>query len=96
MGILQIWIILMLSNTHCRVCGYALDFAPWGEDDSSPTWEICPCCGTEFGYEDSTIIGTKQARQQWIENGATWFDNTEKPSNWDLGAQLNTIPSEYK
>jgi len=81
----------MLNNSNCRVCGYALGFAPWGENNSDPTWEICPCCGTEFGYEDSTIAGVQQARQRWIEGGARWFDNKAKPANWDINLQLKNM-----
>jgi hypothetical protein len=86
----------MLNNINCRVCGFALGFEPWGKDDSEPTWEICPCCGTEFGYEDSTIIGVMRARKRWIDNGAQWFNNNKRPSDWDMNTQLSMIPAIYR
>ena len=39
---------------YCKVCGYKLSFESWGDDGNTPTYEICPCCGVEFGNEDYT------------------------------------------
>ena len=39
----------------CPVCGYlGLTEEPWkmGPEYDSPSYEICPSCGTEFGYTD--------------------------------------------
>ena len=33
----------------CRVCGYINDEITW-EKGIYPTYNICPCCGVEFGY----------------------------------------------
>ena len=38
----------------CRVCGYINDEITW-EKGIYPTYNICPCCGVEFGYEDSDL-----------------------------------------
>lgn len=38
-----------MSRHNCRVCGYYIDDLPWGKDGNCPTYEICPCCGDEFG-----------------------------------------------
>jgi len=38
-----------------------------------PTFNICPCCGVEFGYEDMTIQDTKKYREKWICSGMGWF-----------------------
>lgn len=43
------------ASTFCRVCGLDQDENPWGEDNASPTFDICACCGTEFGYHDFTL-----------------------------------------
>ena len=37
----------------CRVCGAEQPEAPWGDDGETPTYDICNCCGVEFGYEVS-------------------------------------------
>lgn len=39
------------NSFYCRVCGLYLGYQPWGEDGKTPSYEICPCCGVEFGYE---------------------------------------------
>lgn len=66
----------MLSDAknYCRVCGYEPTDAPWGPDGTDPSWEICPCCGVEFGYEDATASGVVRFREQWLGAGAPWSD----------------------
>jgi len=34
----------------CPVCGFYLDQAAWVAELAS--FQICPCCGTQFGYDD--------------------------------------------
>lgn len=80
----------------CRVCGLCSeDFFPWGEDGNTPSFEICFCCGTQFGYEDNNIDAIHAYRGKWIENGAKWHDPKMKPENWSLEEQLENIPKEY-
>lgn len=76
----------------CPVCGYSeLDEAPWGEDGSTASFSICECCGVEFGYEDATPEGKLRYRKQWIESGGKWFDESQKPENWNMKKQLMNI-----
>ena len=97
MVIQQIWTILMIKeNSCCRVCGYELSEPPWGEDGQSPSWDICPCCGTEFGYNDCTLASVQKNRGEWILNGKKWFDKTKKPEDWNFDAQQANIPEEWK
>lgn len=84
-----------MASKNCRVCGYELDFFPWGEDNKIPSHEICDCCGTEFGYEDSTIVGIRKKRNEFISSGLNWFDKKYKPDNWSFDEQLKNIPKEY-
>tara|TARA_R110002124_G_scaffold278588_1_gene450669 strand:- start:1725 stop:1991 length:267 start_codon:yes stop_codon:yes gene_type:complete len=88
----------MLSddNLRCRVCGYLSDTAPWGEDGKCPTYEICPCCGVEYGYEDSAVAGVKQYRQEWMASGAKWQDAKARPENWSLEDQLKQVPPDFR
>ncbi len=44
-----------MNEHNCRVCGLYIDDLPWGEDGNCPTYEICSCCGVEFGNEDYTV-----------------------------------------
>lgn len=76
---------------HCSVCGYPLDHLPWGEDGRSPTYEICPCCGVEFGNEDYTPASIQRYRAKWIQEGAIWFTPEAMPDDWKLEEQLANI-----
>lgn len=87
----------MLNNLHrCRVCGLLQDEAPWGEDGCSASFNICDCCGTEFGYEDATLIGILRKRERWLADGAQWFSPKATPSDWNLQEQLQKIPEEFR
>lgn len=85
------------KKTHCcRVCGLNQRELPWGEDGKIPTYDICPCCGVEFGNEDYTLDSTKRYRAKWLGNGAKWFDDREKPLEWNLEDQLDQIPVSFR
>ena len=86
----------MDERNICRVCGYKLDFMIWGEDGKTPSYEICPCCGVEFGNEDYSKLSVYDYRKNWIESGCIWFDSHKKPLNWSYTTQANNIPSSYK
>jgi len=76
----------------CTTCGYnELNTPPWGEDGSTPNFEICPCCGVEFGYEDSTEKGKERFLAYWIDNGMNWFVPKLKPCDWSLNEQLKNL-----
>ncbi len=79
----------------CKVCGLYHKLFPWGEDGKMPSYDICECCGVEFGYEDYQVSSTKKFRQKWLNSGAKWFHSKEKPDNWNLEEQLKNIPEEY-
>jgi hypothetical protein len=69
-------------NYICPVCAFkAMPYAP-------VPYNICPCCGTEFGVDDR-LQSTQQTRQTWIKNGMPWFDDiTSPPFNWSASIQL--------
>ncbi|HEY8544598.1 MAG TPA: hypothetical protein VIL36_06110, partial [Acidimicrobiales bacterium] len=78
------------------VCGYpGLDEPAWVDD--APSYEICPCCGTEFGYQDvgheaeARAARHRELRQEWIELGCPWWSNREPPPGWDPKAQLRNV-----
>lgn len=84
-------------NKICRICGlYTENFLPWGENGESPSYDICFCCGTEFGYEDNNLKAILSNREKWLNNGANWFNPDKKPDNWNLEEQLSHIPEKYK
>ncbi|PRX63213.1 hypothetical protein B0I32_111207 [Nonomuraea fuscirosea] len=76
------------GDPYCRVCGLLQATPPWGDDGRSPTWEICACCGTEFGYQDATPAGVLRARQAWTAKGYPWFQESERPPGWRAEDQL--------
>jgi hypothetical protein len=72
----------------CPVCGYK----GLREDPREQTFEICPCCYVEFGYED--VGNTYEAlRQKWIDSGAEWHSRavSPPPKNWDYREQLKNL-----
>ena len=75
----------------CRVCGYHDADYPWGEDGLKPSFAICACCGTEFGNDDSSPKGVRQARAKWMENGYPWAVPAQKPQDWQAHAQLGRL-----
>lgn len=83
------------DSCRCRVCGLLQLEPPWSESGVDPTWTICDCCGTEFGYEDSTIEGCRVARAQWLARRGRWWNEVRRPPNWSLEAQLRQVPARY-
>ena len=53
------------------------------------SYNICPCCGTEFGYDDFTLTHA-QLRERWIDGGCVFWssDQDRKPVNWNGVRQL--------
>src|ERR1700724_2060317 len=89
--ILQIWIISMLNEKHtCPVCGFAELDEPAYDAYGCASFNICPSCGTEFGYDDSTTAH-KQLRHRWIEDGMHWASRAMTPPiGWDPVKQLKS------
>ena len=88
---------MSVQSNRCPVCGYDLGFPAWVED--SPSDEICPSCGIQFGYQDSS--GTDRDwrkarwadwRRNWIQQGMPWDKGrSAAPPGWDPVKQLQTI-----
>lgn len=87
----------MISKLQCPVCGYGpLGSQPWEDDE--PSDEICPCCGTHFGYDDfATTDEARNVRQDglrknWIASGCPWFSKSQKPPpGWNPAKQLSNL-----
>ncbi|MEW9702988.1 hypothetical protein [Paenibacillus sp. SI8] len=76
----------------CTLCGYSnLKFAPWTQKGLSPSYEICPCCGVEFGVDDINKAAYEIYKKEWFESGNKWFMESKKPNNWNLQDQLKKI-----
>jgi len=83
---------------HCRVCGLFQDedSPTWGPNDTCPSFEICVCCGAEFGFDDCSVRDVKAMREEWIDKGTPWDEPKCKPENWFLEEQLKNIPEGFR
>ena len=78
----------------CPVCGYiGLDNPPYG-GKLDPSYEICPCCSFEYGYDDASEGFTfQQWRKEWIDGGMIWnrISHRPPPPNWDPETQVAKV-----
>lgn len=85
----------------CPVCSYprltTAPYAIWPPPDDlqlcppyenqlgTPSYEVCPKCGFEFGNDDNPGIAGptrfEEYRLEWIEDGRPWFDESARPDN---------------
>jgi len=82
------------GSSYCRVCGYEPAEPPWGTDGMSPSFDYCPCCGVEWGYQDSSQIGTVRFRSAWLEEGGPWRDPRFPLDGLDVAERLRRIGVE--
>jgi hypothetical protein len=64
----------------CPVCYFT------GMQDPPMDYNICECCGTEFGNDDE-IHSHEELRSKWIADGAKWFFGSA-PIGWNPWKQL--------
>lgn len=89
------WMLQTDERFLCRVCAYPQKTFPWGENGDEPSDDRCPCCGVTFGYQDDTLENIREYRGGWIAAGAPWFDENERPSDWNLEDQLKQLPPKF-
>lgn len=80
-------------NHVCLVCGYPdLEHAPRGREGGG-SFEICPCCGYQYGVDDDDRQVTPEAwRAGWVKEGMLWWSRgIAAPEGWDARAQLRTV-----
>ena len=84
-------------RNHCRVCGLDQGEPIWGEDGLSPTFDICSCCGVEFGYGDHSADNCREIRKHWLEaESGCWRSPQHKPTAWSWEDQRMRIPEGYR
>lgn len=85
------------TDFYCRVCGLKQEKPEffWGEDNKTPSYNICFCCGVEFGYEDDRLENIRKYRGRWLDLGGKWFESKKMPQNWNVKEQMKNIPKEY-
>jgi hypothetical protein len=75
-------------SAACPVCGFDGLRAPPYHPPGCASFEICPCCGTQFGYDDTGRTHA-ELRRSWVEAGAGWWsDATRPPAGWSGREQL--------
>lgn len=73
----------------CPVCGYDK------LEDPPSHHEICPSCGTQFGYHDFTKTHA-ELRAVWIAHGLRWHSKVDTPPPyWNPFEQLENIKSGF-
>jgi len=70
----------------------ALPPPPYAPHFGDPSYEVCDCCGFEFGYDDepgtAAPVSFAEYLGEWIADGAEWFVPEKRPPHWDLHTQL--------
>ena len=74
----------------CPVCGWPELHEPPRSKSGGASFEICPCCGFEFGFDDDDQHLTyEQARARWIAGGMQWWSPSRPaPASWNAAQQL--------
>lgn len=82
---------------YCRVCGYeSTDPLPWGPGGDLASFEICPCCEVEWGYEDSKPEGVRAYRAKWLAGGAKWSNEHVPEDGLTTEERLAHVPEAYR
>ena len=73
----------------CPVCGFGK------MEDPPHDYNICPCCGTEFDYDNHGRTNLT-LRNAWLAQGGHWFSRaTSPPQDWNPYAQLSAVGYDY-
>ena len=73
---------------QCPVCGFIGLTRPAYSAGGESSFEICPCCGVQFGYDDVSL-SFEELRSRWIQRGMHWSSTAfTPPDNWDPDAHV--------
>lgn len=65
---------------------------PYSQYFGEPSYDVCDCCGFEFGNDDEPGTAPpstfQEYRQEWIAHGGRWLDPSKRPQDWTLERQL--------
>jgi hypothetical protein len=65
---------------------------PYSQRYGMPSYEVCACCGFEFGNDDDPGTAVAQTfggyLADWLARGCVWFTPNRRPANWRLEEQL--------
>lgn len=75
--------------THSIVRGLT---PPYANHFGLASYEVCHCCGFEFGNDDDPGTAGGESFEQylaeWVRDGCNWFQQDERPDDWNLESQL--------
>jgi len=82
-----------MTHHTCPVCGFDGLEEPPTTPECGDSYEICSCCGFQFGVSDGDRGFTYEGwRQAWISNGMRWWSTSRAaPPGWDPVAQLRRV-----
>ncbi len=78
--------IAATQSHECPICYFNMPY-PYDVD------VICPCCGTQFGYDDMTKVEAdrrarrEELRLRWIEKGQPFWFARLRPPHWNPATQ---------
>jgi len=83
----------IMTTYMCPICGYdELYDPPKSLNTGAGSYEICPCCGFQFGVtDDDRGYDYDQWRKKWIDEGMPWRDLVAPPAGWDPVKQLGKL-----
>jgi hypothetical protein len=67
---------------------------PYQDYFGSPSFEICPSCGYEFGFDDhpgasGSVTSFVEHRHRWVAGGCAWWGREDqRPVDWSGLDQL--------
>ncbi|MEN9352743.1 MAG: hypothetical protein RL318_68 [Fibrobacterota bacterium] len=65
---------------------------PYAALYGEPSFEMCLCCGYEFGYHDDPESGKpvsfSEHLKNWMAEGTPWYDDAREPGGWRIQDQL--------
>lgn len=79
------------ANIKDAVVDYAAK-PPYAALYGEASFEMCLCCGYEFGYHDDDEVGRPQSftehLKEWMAEGTPWYDSAREPEGWRIQDQL--------
>ncbi|MSU36366.1 MAG: hypothetical protein EXS36_14970 [Pedosphaera sp.] len=77
----------------CLVCGFQKLKEPPRSASGGCSYEICPCCGFQYGVDDDDKgITPEVARAEWVAGGMKWKSRSlKRPKAWDPAKQVSQL-----
>jgi hypothetical protein len=77
----------------CPSCGFPALQEPPRSTSGGGSYEICPCCGFQFGVSDDDAGFTYASwRARWRARGLRWSSKgIASPPGWDAESQLASL-----